>query len=74
MQIYNWNDVERITGVTGHRVKYAIQRGRLGGFTMINGAYVFSDEDVARIGDYFSGRRPWQRSTDTRNLQRGGSE
>lgn len=74
MQVFNWKDVERISGVSEHRVKYAIQRGRLGGFTMVNGAYVFSDEDVARIGNYFSGRRPWQRSNETQNPQRGQSE
>jgi hypothetical protein len=73
MQIFNWNDVERITGVTEHRIKYAIQRGRLGGFTMVNGAYVFGDEDVARIEKYFSGRRPWQRTQETKQ-RRGDSE
>ena len=64
MQIFNWKDVERITGVTEHGVKYAIQRGRLGGFTRINGAYVFGDEDLARIENYFEGRKPWQRSNE----------
>lgn len=64
MQIFNWNDVERDTGVSRNRIKYAIQRRRLGDFTMINGAYVFGDEDVARIENYFSGRRPWQRNND----------
>ena len=73
MQIFNWKDVERITGVTEHRVKYAIQRGRLGGFTMINGAYVFGDEDVARIEHYFSGRKPWQRIQEN-NQRRGEPE
>lgn len=63
MKIYKWNDVERISGVTVHRVKYAVERGRLGGFAMVNGAYVFTEEDVARITKFFAGREPWQRDS-----------
>ena len=61
MKILNWKDVEVETGVSKHRIKYAVERGRLGGFTTINGAYVFSDEDVERIKEYFVGRECWQR-------------
>lgn len=64
MRIYNWDDVESISGVSKHRVRYAVSRGRLGDFTMINGAYVFSDEDITKIETYFSDKKPWQRNKD----------
>jgi hypothetical protein len=71
MRILNWIGVECETGVSVHRIKYAIQRGRLGGFTMVNGSYVFGDEDVARIGSYFAGRKPWQRLEPSINNKNG---
>ena len=71
MRIYNWYDVERITGISEHRLKYAVKKGRLGGFAMVNGAFVFCDEDVERIETYFAGLKPWQRASVETNQQKG---
>lgn len=71
MKIFSWTDIERETGVSRNRIKYAIQRRRLGGFTMINGAYVFGEDDVVRIGSYFAGRKPWQRLERSTKVNNG---
>ena len=64
MKIFNWEGAENESGVSKHRIKYALERRRIGGIAKVRGAYVFSTEDVERIKSYFAGRGPWQRATE----------
>jgi hypothetical protein len=65
MKILNWIGVERETGVSKHRIKYALDRGRIGGIAKLRGAYVFTQDDVVMIRSYFAEAKPWQRITNT---------
>ena len=64
MRIYNWSDVEQETSISKHRIKYALERGRIGGIAKLRGGYVFTSEDIEMIKAYFSGRGPWKRAID----------
>ncbi len=74
MKIFNWLGVEMETGVSKHRIKYALERRRIGGITKLRGAYVFTQEDVEMIKTYFAGLKPWQRATVQPNQQQGNPE
>ena len=65
MKILNWIGVELETGVSKHRIKYALDRSRIGGIVKVRGAYVFTQDDVVMIRSYFAEAKPWQRITDT---------
>lgn len=65
MKILDWIDVERETGVSKHRIKYALDRRRIGGIAKVRGAYVFTQDDVVMIRSYFAEAKPWQRITNT---------
>lgn len=57
MRTCRWMGVEGVSVVSKHQAEHAIQRGRLGDFSIVRSAHIFDIKDETRVGERFAGPR-----------------
>ena len=62
--LYSTVDLARLIGVTEFRINYAHRAGKLPEPRVIAGKRIYTNEDVARVREYFNHHKPWQRKGD----------